>query len=116
MRFGESWPNKHDLSSLRLLGSVGEPINPEAWKWYHRVIGKEKCPIIDTWWQTETGMFMITPTLLCRSSRVLARVLSSVRKPRSWTNRAIPSLTIPKAISDPAQPVARDAAHHLRRR
>jgi len=62
MRFGESWPNRHDLSSLRLLGSVGEPINPEAWKWYYRVIGKEKCPIMDTWWQTETGMFMITPT------------------------------------------------------
>ncbi len=62
MRFGESWPNKHDLSSLRLLGSVGEPINPEAWKWYYRVIGKEKCPIIDTWWQTETGAFMIAPT------------------------------------------------------
>ncbi len=62
MRFGEAWPNKHDLSSLRLLGSVGEPINPEAWKWYYRVIGKERCPIMDTWWQTETGMFMITPT------------------------------------------------------
>ncbi len=62
MRFGEAWPNKHDLSSLRLLGSVGEPINPEAWKWYHRVIGKNRCPIMDTWWQTETGMFMITPT------------------------------------------------------
>jgi acetyl-CoA synthetase len=62
MRFGEAWPNKHDLSTLRLLGSVGEPINPEAWKWYYRVIGKEKCPIMDTWWQTETGMFMITPT------------------------------------------------------
>jgi acetyl-CoA synthetase len=62
MRFGEAWPNKHDLSSLRLLGSVGEPINPEAWKWYHRVIGKGRCPIMDTWWQTETGMFMITPT------------------------------------------------------
>jgi acetyl-CoA synthetase len=62
MRFGEAWPNKHDLSSLRLLGSVGEPINPEAWRWYHRVIGKERCPIMDTWWQTETGMFMITPT------------------------------------------------------
>ncbi|MGE5374397.1 MAG: acetate--CoA ligase, partial [Bacteroidota bacterium] len=61
MRFGEAWPNKHDLSSLRLLGSVGEPINPEAWKWYYRVIGKEKCPIMDTWWQTETGGFMITP-------------------------------------------------------
>ncbi len=61
MRFGESWPNRHDLSSLRLLGTVGEPINPEAWRWYHRVIGKGRCPIIDTWWQTETGMFMITP-------------------------------------------------------
>lgn len=61
MRFGESWPNRYDLSSLRLLGSVGEPINPEAWKWYYRVIGNEKCPIMDTWWQTETGNFMITP-------------------------------------------------------
>ena len=62
MRFGEAWPAKHDLSSLRILGTVGEPINPEAWRWYHRVIGKERCPIIDTWWQTETGTFMITPT------------------------------------------------------
>jgi acetyl-CoA synthetase len=62
MRFGDAWPNRHDLSSLRLLGTVGEPINPEAWKWYHRVIGKGICPIMDTWWQTETGMFMITPT------------------------------------------------------
>jgi acetyl-CoA synthetase len=62
MRFGEAWPNRHDLSSLRLLGSVGEPINSEAWKWYHRVIGKGNCPIMDTWWQTETGMFIITPT------------------------------------------------------
>jgi acetyl-CoA synthetase len=61
MRFGDAWPNRHDLSSLRLLGTVGEPINPEAWRWYHKVIGKERCPIMDTWWQTETGMFMITP-------------------------------------------------------
>jgi acetyl-CoA synthetase len=61
MRFGESWVNRHDLSSLRLLGSVGEPINPEAWKWYYRVVGRDRCPIMDTWWQTETGMFMITP-------------------------------------------------------
>lgn len=61
MRYGESWPARHDLSSLRLLGSVGEPINPEAWRWYHRVIGREECPIMDTWWQTETGGFMITP-------------------------------------------------------
>jgi acetyl-CoA synthetase len=61
MRFGESWANRHDLSTLRLLGSVGEQINPEAWRWYHRVVGRGQCPIIDTWWQTETGMFMITP-------------------------------------------------------
>lgn len=62
MRFGRAWPDRHDLSSLRLLGSVGEPINPEAWKWYYEVIGNSKCPIMDTWWQTETGNFMITPT------------------------------------------------------
>jgi acetyl-CoA synthetase len=61
MRFGDAWPSRHDLSSLRLLGSVGEPINPEAWRWFHKVIGKERCPIMDTWWQTETGGFMITP-------------------------------------------------------
>jgi len=64
MRFGEAWPNRHDLSSLRVLGSVGEPINPEAWRWYHRVIGSGSCPILDTWWQTETGGFMITPFLI----------------------------------------------------
>jgi len=61
MRFGDAWPNRHDLSSIRLLGSVGEPINPEAWRWFYKVIGKERCPIMDTWWQTETGGFMITP-------------------------------------------------------
>ncbi len=61
MRFGDAWPNRHNLSSLRLLGSVGEPINPEAWRWYYNVVGKGRCPIMDTWWQTETGGFMITP-------------------------------------------------------
>src|SRR3989441_846146 len=61
IKWGEQWPLKHDLSSLRLLGTVGEPINPEAWMWYHRVIGKERCPIVDTWWQTETGGIMIAP-------------------------------------------------------
>ncbi len=60
-KHGEQWPLKHDLSSLRLLGTVGEPINPEAWIWYHKLIGKERCPIVDTWWQTETGMILITP-------------------------------------------------------
>jgi acetyl-CoA synthetase len=61
MRFGDDWPAKSDLSKLRLLGSVGEPINPEAWRWYYRVVGQNRCPIMDTWWQTETGGFMITP-------------------------------------------------------
>jgi acetyl-CoA synthetase len=61
MRWGEEWPGKADLSELRLLGTVGEPINPEAWIWYHEVIGGGRCPIVDTWWQTETGAIMITP-------------------------------------------------------
>jgi acetyl-CoA synthetase len=61
MRWGIEWPRKHNLSSLRLLGSVGEPINPEAWVWYYRYIGGERCPVVDTWWQTETGAIMITP-------------------------------------------------------
>jgi acetyl-CoA synthetase len=61
IKWGDRWPLKHDLSSLRLLGSVGEPINPEAWIWYHEVIGKGTCPVVDTWWQTETGSIMISP-------------------------------------------------------
>jgi acetyl-CoA synthetase len=61
IKWGAQYPGKHDLSSLRLLGTVGEPINPKAWLWYHKVIGGERCPIVDTWWQTETGAIMITP-------------------------------------------------------
>lgn len=61
IRLGDEWPNKYDLSSLRVLGSVGEPINPEAWIWYYETIGKKRCPIVDTWWQTETGAILITP-------------------------------------------------------
>ena len=61
IKWGDEWVRKHSLASLRLLGTVGEPINPEAWMWYHREIGKERCPIVDTWWQTETGTIMITP-------------------------------------------------------
>jgi acetyl-CoA synthetase len=61
IRWGDEFPNRHDLSSLRVLGTVGEPINPEAWMWYHTVIGGSRCPIVDTWWQTETGAIMITP-------------------------------------------------------
>jgi acetyl-CoA synthetase len=61
IKWGDDWPKRHDLSSLRLLGTVGEPINPEAWIWYHEIIGQKRCPIVDTWWQTETGMIMISP-------------------------------------------------------
>ncbi len=64
MKFGEEWPAKHDLSSLRLLGTVGEPINPEAWIWYYKNIGHQKLPIVDTWWQTETGAIMISPMII----------------------------------------------------
>jgi acetyl-CoA synthetase len=64
MRHGEQWPAKHDLSNLRLLGSVGEPINPEAWMWYRHNIGRDELPIMDTWWQTETGSIMISPTII----------------------------------------------------
>ncbi|MDJ0753388.1 MAG: acetate--CoA ligase [Ardenticatenaceae bacterium] len=91
MRFGESWPNRYDLSSLRLLGSVGEPINPEAWRWYHRVIGRENCPIMDTWWQTETGNFMITP------------LPSAPLKPGSAT-RGFPGVQI-DVVDEEGQPV-----------
>ena len=61
MKSGREIPDKYNLESLRLLGTVGEPINPEAWMWYKKVIGKDKCPIVDTWWQTETGGVMISP-------------------------------------------------------
>ncbi|WP_248798943.1 AMP-binding protein, partial [Escherichia coli] len=61
IKWGDHWPDSHDRSSLRLLGSVGEPINTEAWMWYHEKIGKGRCPIVDTWWQPETGSMMIAP-------------------------------------------------------
>ncbi len=84
LRQGEELPKAHDLTSLRLLGSVGEPINPAAWKWYHRVIGGERCPIVDTWWQTETGCIMISPTpgaIDCKpgsASRPLPGVIANI--------------------------------------
>src|SRR5690606_5726645 len=69
IKAGDHFPAKHDLSSLRLLGSVGEPINPEAWMWYHEKIGGGRCPIVDTWWQTETGAIMITPLPGCTPTK-----------------------------------------------
>ena len=85
IKWGEHYPLKHDLSSLRLLGTVGEPINPEAWMWYHAIIGKKKCPIVDTWWQTETGAIMIsplpgaTPTVPGTATRPFPGILLDIR-------------------------------------
>jgi acetyl-CoA synthetase len=84
MRFGVEWPRKHKMESLRLLGTVGEPINPEAWMWYRENIGRDRCPIVDTWWQTETGMIMIaplpgaTPTKPGSATRPLPGVIADV--------------------------------------
>ena len=115
MKWGTEWPAKHDLSSLRLLGSVGEPINPEAWIWYHLHIGGSRCPIVDTWWQTETGAIMITP---------LPGITPT--KPGSATH-AFPGISA-EILNDKGdsragrrrtarhhQAVAVDAARHLRR-
>ena len=115
MKWGTDWPKRRNMSSLRLLGSVGEPINPEAWIWYHKFIGGERCPIVDTWWQTETGMIMITPlpgvTPLKPGSATMpfpgikAEIRDAVGRRRRGRRRA--------ARADAA--VARDAARHLRR-
>jgi acetyl-CoA synthetase len=92
MRWGTEWPSRRDLSSLRLLGSVGEPINPEAWIWYHLHIGGERCPVVDTWWQTETGAILITP---------LPGITQT--KPGSATH-AFPGVT-PEVLNDKGEPV-----------
>ena len=116
MRLGEQWPRKHDMKSLRLLGSVGEPINPEAWMWYREVIGRGRCPIVDTWWQTETGAILITPlpgaiptkpgsaTRPCRAS---ARRIVDRRRQRRPCRR--------RRFSGDQTAVAFDAANDLRR-
>lgn len=100
MKWGEEFPNAHDLSSLRLLGSVGEPINPEAWMWYYKVIGDERCPIVDTWWQTETGAIMISP---------LPGITAS--KPGS-AMRPLPGISA-KVVDDKANPVANGHGGYL---
>ena len=82
VRQGDQWPNAHDMSSLRLLGSVGEPINPAAWEWYYKVIGKERCPIVDTWWQTETGAIMIAAHARRRAAEARVRHAAHARRPR----------------------------------
>ncbi len=92
IKWGDSWVDKHDLSSLRLLGSVGEGINPEAWMWYHRKIGGERCPIVDTWWQTETGGIMMSP---------LPGAIAT--KPGSCT-KPLPGI-VPAIVDDRGRPV-----------
>jgi len=100
MKWGDEIPAEHDLSSLRLLGSVGEPINPEAWMWYRRVIGGDRCPIVDTWWQTETGAHMIAP---------LPGVVAT--KPGS-SQRALAGISV-AVVDDTGEPVERDVAGYL---
>ena len=99
MKFGEQWVTKHDLSTLRLLGTVGEPINPEAWKWYYRFIGKEKLAIIDTWWQTETGGFMIAPL-----SRTGACPVETRFSHKPVAKHTMPKSTTRKVIKRPQEP------------
>ena len=98
MREGDAWVKQTSRASLRLLGSVGEPINPEAWEWYHKVVGDSRCPIVDTWWQTETGAAMITP---CP-----AQPRSSPARPAARSSACSPRCSIPRAICSTAQPMA----------
>jgi acetyl-CoA synthetase len=100
MKWGIEWPRKHDLSSLRLLGTVGEPINPEAWIWYHEHIGGKRCPIVDTWWQTETGAIMISPL-----------PGATPAKPGSAT---LPFFgVVPEVVDDSGKPVPRNSGGKL---
>jgi acetyl-CoA synthetase len=92
IKWGDAWVDKHDLSSLRLLGTVGEGINPEAWMWYHRKVGRERCPIVDTWWQTETGGIMMSP---------LPGAIAT--KPGSCT-KPLPGV-VPEIVSETGKPV-----------
>ena len=108
---------KHDLSSLRLLGTVGEGINPEAWMWYHRVIGGERCPIVDTWWQTETGGIMMSPlpgaiaTKPGSCTKPLPGIIPAIVDPQRQAGRREPG----RLAGDHA-PLARHAPRHLGRR
>jgi acetyl-CoA synthetase len=111
MKWGVEYPGRHDLSSLRLLGSVGEPINPKAWLWYHEVIGGGRCPIVDTWWQTETGAIMITPLPGSpRPSRARRRRRSRGSR-RKVVTRARASRPTEARACCPQAALALDAAH-----
>ena len=116
MKQGEAWPAGHDLSSLRLLGSVGEPINPEAWLWYQRIIGGGRAPIVDTWWQTETGMIMITPLPGRHDDQAGQRhVPVPGRRGRRRRRQGPVGAVRRRRLPRPEAAVAGDAARHLRR-
>ena len=115
MKWGDAHPARHDLSTLRLLGTVGEPINPEAWIWYHEEIGKGRCPIVDTWWQTETGGIMITPlpgVTTTKPGSATHALPGHLRGAGRCLRRADDE---GRRSPDDHRAVARDAAHHLRR-
>ena len=117
MKWGPQYAQSRDLSSLRLLGSVGEPINPEAWVWYHEHVGGERCPIVDTWWQTETGMILITPLPGITTTKPGSAAAAVPRRRRGRLQRGGQRgrpgrRRLPRA----AQAVAGDAARDLRRR
>ena len=113
VRWGDEYPKRCDLSSLRLLGTVGEPINPEAWVWYWKVIGGGRCPVVDTWWQTETGHILITPlpgTTVCKPGSATHAVPGDRGRGRERQGGAGPG-----GLSRAQAAVARHAARHLRR-
>ena len=118
IKWGDQHVDKHDLSSLRLLGTVGEGINPEAWMWYHRKIGGERCPIVDTWWQTETGGIMMSPAAgrHRHQARQLHQAAAGRRARRSSTSRASRSTQGHGGCSCISQALAGHAPRHLGRR
>ena len=116
IKWGDEWVKKHDLSSLRLLGSVGEPINPEAWMWYHKMIGREKCPIVDTWWQTETGGIMISPMPGATPDQTRLRDPPAARnRRRGGDSRGTAGGTQPGRLAGDQTAMAGNAAHDLPR-
>ncbi len=115
MKWGTEWPAKHDLSSLRLLGTVGEPINPEAWMWYYEHIGGGRCPIVDTWWQTETGMIMISTLPGIDYMKPGSAGLSRAGRPRRRLQRGEGGDHGRRRVPGDHPALAGDAARHLGR-
>ena len=116
IKWGDEWVDKYDLSSLRLLGSVGEGINPEAWMWYHRKIGGERCPIVDTWWQTETGGIMMTPlpgAIATKPGSCTKPLPGIVPEIVGEDRRPVP---VARRLADDRQTLAGDAPRYLGRR